>query len=112
MSETKPAVRLRVWHRHGPEACGGVLVICRFRYTSAGEIMRPEHFEWPSGRVMGHHARMVCDSCGKPVGGEDAYEDMRAAGAVPSLSYEVGERIYDTYSGDLDDDLTLADDEP
>lgn len=111
MSETARPVRLRVWHRHGPDACGGVAFICRHRFTSEGKIIQPEDFEWPSGRQMAAGDVMVCDSCARPVGGEDMVHDMQEAGAYPTLSLEVGERVYDTYSGALEDDLAFADDD-
>lgn len=108
MSET---VRLRVWHRHGPKACGGVAFVCRRRFTSEGRIIQPEDFAWPSGRMMHAGEVMVCDTCGEPVGGEAMLTDMQDAGAYPTLSHTVGGRVYDTYSGDLGDDLTLGDDQ-
>lgn len=112
MNETKPAVRLRVWHRHGPEACGGVLFIAKRRFAPL-DVIAAEDLEFPSGRVPMRGDLLACDACGAALhpADTDLLADLQDAGAYPRTSHEMGGRTYHAYSGDLDDDLTLADDE-
>lgn len=90
-----------------------MLCIVRRRFVPF-DVPDAADFELPSGRVPQNGDLWCCDACGALLtpDNQDLLTDLQDAGAYPMTSHDVGGRTYHAYSGDLDDDLTLADDEP
>lgn len=79
-TEMKPAVRLRVWHRHGPNACGGVLCITR-RILFSDEPVDPNDLEFPIGPAQCTGSVLRCDACRAEIFDAAFWEDVREAEA-------------------------------